>query len=162
MHSADFRHQALPAYQRTMFYRWKSAATGDGLPALKDIDLLQKVEGEGALLVIEIHRDADGTPLDFAPIYVCPTLDAATRARVLAQPISRMPGKGPGSEVWSAYMQLAIGGVPLLAQLPYSGHRPDVSHVFELILPLQAQGSVSVDFALTAMTFVPKHVAALI
>ena len=156
MHKTEFDHRELPEFQRRVFLRWRAALRGDRLPSMDEFDFgLQ--DPSGTLIVVEIHRDAQGVAEDFSPIYMGPALDQGAGRRFLGRKISTIPGKGPGSRIWAAYQALANDGVPLFVTLPFVGEKPGIGATCEIVLPLSGRDPTRADFALTALTFVPAQ-----
>lgn len=121
---------------RRLYFFWLNAHENDLPPRLTRLKLHQAMIGMDRFVITEILHDAAGNPHDFEFLYVGRTINSAMHRDLTGQGIRNDPHKGPGSDIWAAYMTMAETPGPLLVHLPYIGPAPDFRSTQELFLPL--------------------------
>lgn len=135
MYRTDFSLNDVPARLRCLYLHWQRKSS-NGPPLLADFDLTRLPDGMDNLILTEILRDAEGAPTDFEPAFLGTEIRARTGPGMVGRPLSRIPGKGPGSAIWNAYSRFARECLPALLSLPCGGPPCDCDHTLEIVLPL--------------------------
>lgn len=168
MYTNDFTLADLPAPLRRLFLLWQASDRGEGV-RLRDMDLAELTTDLDCVVLTEIHRDAGPQTVDFEPAFFGKSLRDKTRQPVIGRRLSQVAGRGPGSEMWEAYVALATANAPLLVRLPYDGPCTGIAHTLEVFLPLRPDegiGPLPPRYALCGVQFcsteapIPNRLAA--
>lgn len=121
---------------RGLHSHWQGAHVRDRAPSLTRFGLQRVAAALDKVVVTEILRGPDGRPEDFAFLYIGRSVNGALRHEQTGQRLSCHSHKGPGTQIWQAYMAIAQECKPLLVTLPYVGPDPKHCCTVELFLPL--------------------------
>ncbi len=136
MHETMDSVSGLTDRLKDFYYFWLNAHVSGNPPSLSDLNLHQLGATLDRLVVTEILRDPSGIPTDFQFIYIGRAISGAMERHLTGHCIAADPKRGPGSRIWSAYVDLATRPRPLIVQLPYIGSEPGICCTQELFLPL--------------------------
>jgi len=140
MHCANFSVPNLTSGLRCLYFHWGVAQQKSNLPKLMNIDLSLVQRELDRLVVTEVLRDVLGQIEDFRFLFVATANEKQICEPVRGYRLSRLPGKGPGSQMWAAYQAICDRGIPLRVSLPYVGDIPGIKITEELFLPLSSDG----------------------
>lgn len=156
MHSSDFSVSTLPSGLRELYFSWSALKNMQLTRCLSDLDLIRLRENLDRITIIEIKRTLDGHVVDFEFLYVSSGSKTKFNRAPVGQSLSSLAGKGPGSQIWAAFNEVAMRGFPLYVSLPYVGPSAGYLQSKEIFLPLFGTKS-DVNFVLAGVILVPKQ-----
>jgi hypothetical protein len=137
---------ALPRLLNDGYSHWKAIRGDRDLPLRKGLDPVNIPRLLDHIVLVQVLRDPETLAFeDFEFRLLGAYLDDRMLASYRRKKLSELPHKGPGSEVWKAYMEVVRTKKPLTIRQNYIGTAQHIKNAFEIYLPLSNTGEL-VDF----------------
>ena len=145
--------EELPNPLGPLFDYWNSLRGERPLPRRCEFDPADIPRLLPHLILAEVLRSgADGEVDDFRFRLIGTHVDARMNERYTGRRLSQIPGKQPGSKIWSTYNAVERNGQPKVIELGYVGPAERTMGTTELYLPLTRDES-RVDFIVVGLRF---------
>ena len=143
----SFEAAELPQPLSTVYSYWRSLSPDGHIPRRESFDPVAIGCSLDHLILVGIQAD----PLEFHFRVIGDYVNCRLREPCMHKPLSQVPGKGPGSEVWALYERCYTERLALFDQLNYIGPVRGIHHSCEIYLPLadEAGEVVSIVVCLT-------------
>jgi hypothetical protein len=137
MHTTEFSVSELPPGLRKLFFLWTAAKKMDGFGCMESTQLFPAALQLDRLIYTEVFTDAAGAAVDFQFVYIGAAHDKAMTSPVNGAHLTQLDGKGPGSQIWAAYVAAYQCLRPLFVSLPYIGTTESCAFTQELFVPFK-------------------------
>jgi hypothetical protein len=131
--SFDAAALRAPRLQRAFGY-WQSKLAGRAMPARADLDPAEIPDLLPWVMLIDV------LPGDFRYRLIGTEVRQVAHRDYTSERLLMLPGKGPGSVVWSNYEEVVRRKAPFSRAPPYVGPEPNFRDCENVLLPLSADG----------------------
>lgn len=122
---------------RDAFAYWDSKRGIRSMPSRRDIDPVEIPRLLPYVMLVDVLRD----PLDFRYRLIGTEVRDILRGDYTGKRYTEVPGKGPGSTVWSNYETVVMRKAPVLCTPPYVGPDRQLRRCDSLLMPLSDDGA---------------------
>jgi len=142
---------ALPVQLVRIYDHWCTLGAGKTLPSITDFNQSDLKDTISHTILTEVLRDGDNHVCDFVFRMIGSYVADRMPQVYTGEALTRLPGKGPGSGIWSAYMDTVTRAAPLQVTLPYEGGIGAYSRSDEIFLPFARSGQDDASYVLVGL-----------
>jgi len=147
----EIDRSSLPDTLLQIYDHWHALGAANHLPSITDFNQSDLKDAISQTILTEVLRDGQGKVSDFVFRMIGSYVADRMPQVYTGEALSRLPGKGPGSMIWSAYMATATSAGPVQAVLPYEGGIGGYSQSDEIFLPFARSGQNEINYVLVGL-----------